>query len=52
MFTLRDLAEDDLSSPKSVKEVIFVQVGEDIVSRKLDFQVGFTKKVTQNVDKQ
>ena len=36
--------EDDLSSPKSIKEAIFVQTGEDVVSRKLDFQVGFTKK--------
>jgi hypothetical protein len=46
MFTLRDLTEDDLSSPESVKEAIFVQVGEDTVprSRKLDFQVGFTNK--------
>ena len=44
MFTLRDLTEDDLSSPESIKEAIFVQVGEDVVSRKLDFQVGFTKK--------
>ena len=49
MFTLRDLTEEDLSSPNSIKEAIFVQVGEDIVSRKLDFQVGFTKK-SQNVD--
>ena len=44
MFTLRDLTEEDLSSPNSIKEAIFVQVGEDIVSRKLDFQVGFTIK--------
>ena len=43
MFTLRDLTEEDLSSPESIKEAIFVQLGED-VSRKLDFQVGLTKK--------
>ena len=51
MFTLRYLTEDDISLPESIKEAIFVHIGEDIVSRKLDFQVGFTKK-SQNVDKQ
>ena len=43
MFTLRDLTEEDLISPESIKEAIFGQVGDD-VSRKLDFQVGYTKK--------
>ena len=44
MFTLRDLTEEDLISPESIKEAIFGQVGEDVVSKKLDFQVGYTKK--------
>ena len=44
MFTLRNLTAEDINSPVSVKEAIFGQVGERVVSRKLDFPVGFYHK--------
>ena len=44
MFTLRNLTAEDINTPISVKEAVFEQVGEGIVSRKLDFQVGFCNK--------
>ena len=42
MFTLRDLTEQDMSSPEAIKGTIFSQVGEGIVSRALNFQLGST----------
>ena len=44
MFTLRDLTEEDLTSLESIKQAIFVQVGENVVSRKLNFQLGYIKR--------
>ena len=47
MFTLRDLAEEHLSSPESIKDAIYAQVGENTVSSKLDFQI----EITEDLDK-
>ena len=44
MFTLRNVTAEDINTPASVKETIFEQVGENIVSRKLEFLVGFYEK--------
>ena len=43
MFTLR-VTEEDLTSLESIKQAIFVQVGENVVSRKLNFQLGYIKR--------
>ena len=40
MFSLIDFTEED---PESIKEAIFIVVGEDVISRKLDFKVVSTK---------
>ena len=44
MFTLRNLTEKDINTPISIKETLFEQVGESVVSRKLDFPVGYYHK--------
>ena len=47
MYTLRNFSAVLVHSPKDVKEAIFTQVGETVVSRKLDFQVGYYNKASK-----
>ena len=47
MYTLRNFTALSVHSPKDVKEAIFTQVGETVVSRKLDFQVGYYNKASK-----
>lgn len=44
MFTLRNLTAEGMSTPACLKEVIYDEVGDVVVSRKLDFPVGFYHK--------
>ena len=43
VFTLRDVTQEDMQTPDSVKAMIFAQVG-DAVSDKLDFPLGYYRK--------
>ena len=43
VFTLRDVPEEDLETPDSLKEVIIAQVG-DAVSSKPEFPLGYYRK--------
>lgn len=40
VFTLRDVTQEDMHTPDSVKSMIFMQIG-DTVSDKLDFPLGY-----------
>ena len=43
VFTLRDVTQDDMQTPDSVKSMIFAQV-RDAVSDELDFPLGYYRK--------
>ena len=43
VFTLRDVAEEDIETPDSLKEVIIAQIG-DAVSSKPEFPLGYYRK--------
>ena len=47
MFVLRHLTSDDVSTISSLKRAMVQQVGESILSRKLNFQVGYYHKCTK-----
>ena len=47
IFTLRDVTQDDMQTPGSVKATIYAQIG-DTVSDKLDFPIGYYRK-SENV---
>ena len=51
VFTLRDVTQEDMQTPDSVKSMIFAQVG-DAVSDKLDFPLGYYRKSEKVWDKQ
>lgn len=44
MYTLRNFSTVDISTPGCLKEIVFKQVGETVVSSKLNFPVGYYQK--------
>lgn len=44
MFKLREVSESDFSTPDNLRKLILKQVGEDVVSKDLDFPIGFFSK--------
>ena len=39
--TLRDLSVEDFLIPDALREEVFCQLGEKVVSRKMDFNIGY-----------
>ena len=44
VYTLRSLSAEDFLTPDTLREEVFHQLGENVVSRKMDFCIGYFKR--------
>ena len=47
MYTLRNFHTEEMHTPHYVKKVVLTQVGDAVVSSKLDFQIGYYNKTAK-----
>ena len=47
MYTLRNFHAEEIHSPQYVKKLVLTQVGDAVVSSKLDFQMGYYNKTAK-----
>ena len=43
VYTLRGLSAEDFLTPDALREEVFHRLGENAVSRKMDFRIGYFK---------